>query len=119
MERLTKKSRYLDFLVTPLLYGRNLCADVVIGELLAHYGIINGNKEKVQPQLSEFRIQVQDVAACFSEMSQIFKNGSALGDIDSLQPTNIYSIEGSPCLLEKIQHMQTSPQSHIPRSSPY
>jgi hypothetical protein len=67
MERLTKKSRYLDFLDPPLLYDRYLWADVVIGELLAYYGIVNENKEKVQTQLSEFPIQIQDVAAAFQK----------------------------------------------------
>ncbi|WP_079529590.1 SA1320 family protein [Halobacillus hunanensis] len=97
--------------------GKELFVDAVVDELQAHFQIINGNKDKVLNQLKEYQTQVHDVATNFEHQDQALGQsiGGNTGDVNgkvTIQPTNIYSIEKSPYLLEKMRlkdiHLDTS-----------
>ncbi|WP_163530080.1 SA1320 family protein [Halobacillus ihumii] len=97
--------------------GKELFIDAVVDELQAHFQIIDGNKDKVLHQLKEYQTQVHDVATNFEHQDQALGQsiGGNTGGVNgkvTVQPTNIYSIEESPYLLEKMHlkdiHLDTS-----------
>ncbi|MFD2924025.1 SA1320 family protein [Halobacillus naozhouensis] len=87
--------------------GKELFVDAVVDELQAHYHIIDGNKDKVLQQLKEYQKQVQEVANAFESQEQglgaaINGNTGGVEGKVKVQPTNIYTIEESPYMLEKM-----------------
>ncbi|MCG1022815.1 SA1320 family protein [Sutcliffiella horikoshii] len=88
--------------------GQEAWYDAVVGELRAHYGIVNGNREKLLTNIAEFKKQVIDVSEAFDKRDQslgqaIRNNGGALLGIDGVQHTNTYNLEQSPYLLMKMK----------------
>ncbi|UOQ94676.1 hypothetical protein MUO14_06935 [Halobacillus shinanisalinarum] len=88
--------------------GKELFIDAVVGELQAHYQIIDGNKDKVLHQLTEYQRQVHDIASAFESEDQGLgqaiegKTGGIEGGV-KVQPTNVYTIAESPYMLERMR----------------
>ncbi|MDM5228246.1 hypothetical protein QUF73_19155 [Cytobacillus sp. NJ13] len=80
--------------------GKDAWYDAIVGELNAHYGIVNGNRGKLLSHISEFQKQVQDVAANFQmrdqSLGQSIESKSTHSDSISVQGTNTYKLEDSP-----------------------
>ncbi|WP_433959577.1 SA1320 family protein [Cytobacillus horneckiae] len=80
--------------------GKDAWYDAVVGELSAHYDIVNGNRDKLLSHISEFKKQIQDVAANFQmrdqSLGQSIKSNSTHSDSISVQGTNTYKLEDSP-----------------------
>ena len=80
--------------------GKDAWYDAVVGELNAHYGIVNSNRDKLLSHISEFKKQIQDVAANFQmrdqSLGQSIKSKSTHSDSISVQGTNHYKLEDSP-----------------------
>lgn len=88
--------------------GQEAWYDAVVGELRAHYGIVNGNREKLLTNIGEFRKQVIDVSEAFDKKDKslgqaIRNNGGVILGIDGVQHTNTYTLEQSPYLLMKMK----------------
>lgn len=88
--------------------GQEAWYDAVVGELRAHYGIVNGNREKLLTNIAEFKKQVIDVSDAFDKRDQslgqaIRNNGGAILGVDGVQHTNTYNLEQSPYLLMKMK----------------
>lgn len=82
--------------------GKDAWYDAVVGELKAHYGIVNSNRDKLLSHISEFQKQVQDVAVNFHNwdlsLGQSIRSKSSLSNSISVQGTNGYKLEDSPYL---------------------
>ncbi|ALC87787.1 hypothetical protein AM499_19735 [Bacillus sp. FJAT-22090] len=80
--------------------GKDLFVDAVVGELNAHYNIVNENKDKVYKQLNAYETQVHDIAISFHNkdrnLASSIHSGSTLEDgVDSVQNTEVFTIESS------------------------
>lgn len=80
--------------------GKDAWYDAVVGELNAHYGIVNTNRDILLSHIREFKKQVQDVATNFQmrdqSLGQSIKSKSTHSDSISVQGTNNYKLEDSP-----------------------
>ncbi|MDQ0187834.1 SA1320 family protein [Cytobacillus kochii] len=87
--------------------GKEAWYDAVVGELNAHYGIVNGNRDKLLYHITEFQKQVQDVATNFQmqdqSLGQSIKNKSTHSHSVSVQGTNTYTLEDSPYMEWKMK----------------
>jgi len=102
IDELTNGFSYIIHEKIPELFkgGTDLFYDAVVGEMEAHYQIINRNYKKVSEQLVEFKQQVQDVAVTFANRDQALANAITLKpgftqEAGSIQKTNHYSLEPS------------------------
>lgn len=102
IDELTNGFSYIIHEKIPELFkgGTDLFYDAVVGEMDAHYQIINRNYKKVSEQLVEFKQQVQDVAVTFANRDQALANAITLKsgftqEAGSIQKTNHYSLEPS------------------------
>ncbi|PLR95935.1 SA1320 family protein [Bacillus sp. T33-2] len=82
--------------------GTNAWYDAIVGELKAHYGIVNSNRDKLLSHISEFQKQVQGVATNFENRDQSLghsiRSKSSHPNSISVQGTNTYKLEDSPYL---------------------
>ncbi len=88
--------------------GQEAWYDAIVGELRAHYSIVNGNREKLLTNIGEFKKQVIDVSEAFDKKDKslghaIRNNGGSILGIDGVQHTNTYTLEQSPYLLMKMK----------------
>ncbi len=109
LSELTGAASHIIYDKIPELFesGKELFVDAVVDELQAHYQIIDKNKNKVLNQLKEYQNQVQEVAYAFESQDKGLgaaiegKTGGVEGKVN-VQLTNIYTIEESPYMLEKM-----------------
>ncbi|MBA4537637.1 hypothetical protein H1Z61_10960 [Bacillus aquiflavi] len=86
--------------------GKDMFVDAIVGELHAHFDIINLNKEKVVQQLTDFATLVAKVAEAFEKrdesLAQAIKNNQGIDDVTlDIQPS-LYCIQESPYMEEKM-----------------
>lgn len=83
--------------------GTDLWYDAVVGELRAHYGIINGNKDKLINQIFEFKTQIEGTASSFESRDHSIwgsiRSGTDIPDAAGpVQKTTALVLEESPYL---------------------
>ena len=83
--------------------GKDLFVDAVVGELEAHYTILEKNNESMYKQLQDYERQVQDIANTFhnkdsSLAGAIQTSTSPSEGIDPVQKTARITLEASPYL---------------------
>ena len=83
--------------------GTDLFVDAVVGELEAHYNILEKNRESMYKQLQDYERQVQDIANTFhnkdsSLAGAIQTSTSPSEGIDPVQKTARITLEASPYL---------------------
>ncbi|MGM9956102.1 MAG: SA1320 family protein [Peribacillus sp.] len=83
--------------------GKDLFVDAVVGELDAHYDILEKNKESVYKQLQDYERQVQDIADTFHDKDAsiagaIQTSASPTDGIGPVQKTALITLEPSPYL---------------------
>ncbi|WP_437832665.1 SA1320 family protein (plasmid) [Niallia taxi] len=87
--------------------GKDAWYDAVVGELNAHYGIVNSNRDILLSHIREFKKQVQDVATNFQmrdqALGQSIKSKFTHSDSISVQGTSNYKLEDSPYLEWKMR----------------
>ncbi|MFC0274542.1 SA1320 family protein [Metabacillus herbersteinensis] len=88
--------------------GKDYWYDAVVGELRAHYGILNGNRDKLISHITEFKNQVTETASAFEgrdhSLGQSIKNQTSVSDNTSpVQQTNPYNLDESPYLAVRMQ----------------
>lgn len=87
--------------------GKDAWYDAVVGELNAHYDIVNTNRDILLSHISEFKKQVQDVATNFQmrdqSLGQSIKSKSTHSDSISVQGTNNYKLEDSPYMERRMK----------------
>ncbi|MGG3802805.1 SA1320 family protein [Metabacillus fastidiosus] len=85
----------------PLLFkgGTDAFSDAIVGELTAHYNIVDRNREKLVTHLKEYRTQVKNTADSFKkrdeDLAGAISRGSQVGEVGEVQKTNAYPIEES------------------------
>lgn len=83
--------------------GTDLWYDAVVGELRAHYGIINGNKEKLVNHIFEFKNQIEGTASSFKSRDHSIGGSIRAGtDVPDaagpVQKTTAFALVDSPYL---------------------
>nr|WP_257347612.1 hypothetical protein [Pseudalkalibacillus decolorationis] len=87
---------------------KNFFVDAVVGELKAHYYIIDGNKDKVLDHVTQFKTQVHEVGNAFQNRDQtlaqaIENKGGLLSSVDKVQQSTDFKLRDSPHMIEEMR----------------
>lgn len=103
IDQFVEASRSIFFNLIPSLFesGKDLFVDAVVGELLAHYGVLAGNREKMSRQMEEYGGQVEDIANRFvdrdNSLAAAIISGTGLpSDVGEVRQTTVFQLDDSP-----------------------
>jgi len=87
--------------------GKDSFVDAVVGELNAHYEIINKNRQSVLSQLGGYKRQVQGVANVFGKMDSRLAEAIATNhfveELETVEKTDLFCVPPSPYLENKME----------------